>query len=245
MAFVKFWTEAFGDSKFISLNATDRGVFFGLLIECKRQLDDGYVRFKNYTNMASVVHCDRRTCDKCVAKLSRLCIVTVKQDGFGNLELYLPNYIEWQEATSKEVVAKNRKYAANMQQKCSLLDQTRLEEIRAEENSNSNKNSRVYNPNKIQKVLNNPKKAIQLVEEWDKEHGDALLELLAATPGYEYMPWIKDEWKRFCEYASLEDAKVKKSLANNYGGDVGAMFKAWLRRSKTSGRYNDFVVGKV
>ena len=114
MPFVKFWTEARGDAKYLAMNCIQRGVFHQCIIICKSQLDDGYVRWRTWSAMASDMSCHVHTCRKIAAFLTQICIVNFRTDEHGNIEGYIPNYNKWQAYTAKDVVAETRKSAAKV-----------------------------------------------------------------------------------------------------------------------------------
>jgi hypothetical protein len=86
-----------------------RGLFLQLLVECKRQLDDGYVRVRDRAALGSLGGCDRKTSGKSLGILAEKSLCTYEENGSGGIVIHIPNYLEWQGIDVKGVREKSRK----------------------------------------------------------------------------------------------------------------------------------------
>ena len=139
--YVKIWTAILSDEKFLSLSALERGVFLQLIVSCKSQGDDGYVRVRSVAGVGLMCGCDRSTSAKCLRKFAEISLCQIATTQYGGVEIYIPNYLKWQEVTVNDMVGNNRKNLRKINEKSTLLDQSRPEQTRADtENSETSEN---------------------------------------------------------------------------------------------------------
>lgn len=128
--YVKLWTTLLSNEKFISLNGTTRNVYFHLLLLTKQQRDDGSVRCQSVASLSSICGTDRANALRALQNLHTIGLIqTTQRQQIDNkyLEILIPNYVEWQTLTAKEVYQKKRQKLPNRQ------DQSRKEKKRKDQ----------------------------------------------------------------------------------------------------------------
>jgi len=116
--YVKLWTTLLSNEKFISLNGTTRNVYFHLLLLTKQQRDDGTVRCQSVASLSSICGTDRANALRALRNLHTIGLIQTthrQQTGNNFLEILIPNYVEWQTLTAKEVYQKKRQKLPNRQ----------------------------------------------------------------------------------------------------------------------------------
>lgn len=107
--YVKIWTTLLSNQAFLSLSASQRGLYLQLLIRCKEQRDDGVVCYRNVAALGSACGCDRKTAGKSLGKIAEKSLCTYTIEPSGVVTVIIPKYKKWQNLTAKEVVEKPRK----------------------------------------------------------------------------------------------------------------------------------------
>jgi hypothetical protein len=92
------------------MSAMERSIYLQLQLQCKAGYDNGIVEYRNWGQMGSEMGCDRATCAKVVRKFAELSHVEVDENTEAGIRIHLPNYVSWQQHTTKTVAAK---YAKN------------------------------------------------------------------------------------------------------------------------------------
>ena len=85
------------ESWFLPLSMNQRGFILQLILEAKKQDDNGYIRFRSVRAMAQRVGGDRSTVAQCVSKFQQLGVIQVVEKSATPLTLFLPKYKKWQD----------------------------------------------------------------------------------------------------------------------------------------------------
>ena len=133
--YVKIWTAMKRNPEFLKMNCLERGAWLQLLLECKDQDDNGYVRAKSVPNLAALLALNRQTCSRLCQKWHDDKIIEVSTlDGM--VQILICNYHKWQQATAGEVrgfLLKSSQKSHVPKNKISLPDQTRPNQTKAEQ----------------------------------------------------------------------------------------------------------------
>ena len=112
--YVKMWTTATDDRAFLSLTISERGAWFQVIMDAKKQRDDGTVYYRNRSAMGQSWGCDGRTADKIVARLQQTCNWKFTEHPDKTIEINIRNYKWSQEITTKDMNDHYRKNGARM-----------------------------------------------------------------------------------------------------------------------------------
>ena len=93
--YVKQWLDKWHDDWWLSLNNSQRGIFYQLIDMAKMQSDDGNIFVTSLNIFAQTLAIDRRTLDKIVTKLRRDERINVTAKN-GGINIFVKNYVYWQ-----------------------------------------------------------------------------------------------------------------------------------------------------
>ena len=128
IAYVKVWTTLISNEQWQKTPAGARGLFLQMLLNCKNNRDDGYIFAAKMLQLSSLFALDVRTFRKYAAILGANGYLSLTESASG-ISINIHHYVEWQEATVKDVVTKRRKDAAKMPQNSGLLDYTKPDQL--------------------------------------------------------------------------------------------------------------------
>jgi hypothetical protein len=190
--YVKMWTTATDDRAFLSLTLGERGAWFQVIMDAKKQRDDGTVFYRNMTAIGLSWGCDGRTVNKIVAKLQQNCNWKFTEHPDKTIEINIRNYKWSQEITAKDMNDHYRKNGAKMRP-------TRQDKTKQNKTIPFHKETREYFCEKYKEKLGVPYKFNGSVD------GERIRRLLQ-TYGFETSKRIidqlfvtEDEWIRRAE----------------------------------------------
>lgn len=135
-SYPKIWTTIESASWWQALDLNARGVVTQMIIWCKKDGDTGHLEFRSWRFLAERLGCHRDTCTKIASNLATLGFIEITERPNGTLHLYLPMYLESQQATSHFDVMKMVGETADLDQNCSKNSQqpNQTEPNRTEQN---------------------------------------------------------------------------------------------------------------
>jgi len=124
-----FWCSMLNDEWFLSLNATERGVFVQLVLMSKRAEDDGFVRGRSWAYFGSAWGCDGKTARKIAGNFQASSRLKIKLSP-SCIELFLCNYEEHQHLRKIEKKLKR----GNFRENSSPIEQHNIKQHNIEQN---------------------------------------------------------------------------------------------------------------
>lgn len=105
---MKIWTQLTDDPKFLALSMNERSGLLQLIVEAKKQRDNGCIFTRNMSALAQSWACEVRTACKVLVKLQEIGWCSFEKHPDNTVEVTLHNYKEFQEIDTKEMVRRNR-----------------------------------------------------------------------------------------------------------------------------------------
>lgn len=131
--YVKIWTDIRNDEWFIGLRLIERGLWYELLTITKVRGDSGRFFVRSRAALAQEVGGDDSTVTRILGKFRQDGKISLRELPGKQLEITIPNYVQWQELTkdgAKDKIAKSRRKTV---ENSPLPDQTRAEQTKPDQ----------------------------------------------------------------------------------------------------------------
>ncbi len=202
----KIWTTILDEPWFICLSGLQRGVFLQLLLEAKRQGDDGYLSYRSYAGCGQRVGVDRGSLSNTLRVFQHEGIIEVVEKTPKILRLHIPKYKKYQGLKNFKEIYERREVVKSSVEKPATPDPT---------NPNEPKNPpKPTNPTKHPKrVTASPSKAKKNIAQ-KPVHPDH-------QPAIAY--WCAQYRERFgvdYDFQRAKDGAIVSRLINKYGLDT-------------------------
>ena len=208
--YVKIWTQLTDDPKFLCLSMNERGGLLQLMIQTKKQRDNGRIFTRNMSALAQDWACEMRTARKVLVKLQEIGWCSFEKHPDNTLEITLHNYREFQEIDTKEMVKRNRISPVKLQPL--RPDQTKPNQTRAEHSINPHKDF------------------LEFIKKNKKRIFDRLSQIAFRILGSEQELWDRTVLGTVVTWIRENPEKANASLARVHSGDWLLFIERWIWR---------------
>lgn len=237
-SYPKIWTTIEGASWWQSLDLMSRGVVAQMIFWCKKDGDTGHLEFRSWRFLAERLACHKDTCTKLVTHLATIGFIELTERPDGTLHIYLPKYLESQQAKTHFDVMKMVSDEYSTGQICDKIGQ---QQNRTEPKQTEPKRTEANDETPPFAIVDTVEKTSALSvlnqyvdENWTKiwkqwgnpEKGKPLFSLEG----------LKDEFAKMRAYAGSHERKVFKrwdelSSGGGYTEGIPIWIGDWLLRS--------------
>ena len=202
--YVKIWTQLTDDPKFLALSMNERSGLLQLMVEAKKQRDNGCIFTRNMSALSQSWACEVRTAYKVLVKLQEMGWCSFEKHPDNTVEITLHNYKEFQEIDTKEMIRRNRISPVKLQPL--RPDQTRPDHICQNDKKEGELEpqelidlfNKILTPplNKVQ-ILRPQSKRLKTIQTRLKEHPDKKFweHIYKVVSGSNFLCGLRGGWK--------------------------------------------------